>query len=134
MVKPDVDLIIVGAGPAGLTAAQYAGRANLDVLVFEQLAPGGQVLNIDMLENYPGIIPEKSGYDFSRDLHRQAEQFGARFITEAVLSLRKAGEAFTLELGNGEKRTCRAVILATGAKHRTLGIPGEAEFSGRGVS
>ncbi|MDR3145466.1 MAG: FAD-dependent oxidoreductase [Treponema sp.] len=134
MVTPDFDLIIIGAGPAGLTAAQYGSRASLDVLVVEQLAPGGQALNIEVLENYPGIIPEKSGYDFSEDLRRQAEKFGANFLTETVVSLRKAGDLFTLDLGNGEKRSAYAVILATGTKHHTLNIPGEAEFYGRGVS
>ncbi|MDR2185861.1 MAG: FAD-dependent oxidoreductase [Treponema sp.] len=134
MAKPDFDLIIIGAGPAGLTAAQYGSRANLEVLIIEQLAPGGQALNIDMLENYPGIIPAKPGYDFSEDLRRQAEKFGARFLTEAVVSLRKEGDRFVMDLGNGETRSAWAVILATGTKHHTLNIPGEAEFYGRGVS
>ncbi|MDR2404412.1 MAG: thioredoxin-disulfide reductase [Spirochaetaceae bacterium] len=134
MVKPDFDLIIIGAGPAGLTAAQYGSRASLDVLVIEQLAPGGQALNIDTLENYPGIFPEKTGYDFAEDLRRQAEKFGARFLSETVVSLRKEGDAFILGLGNGEKKSACAVILATGTRHHTLNIPGEAEFYGRGVS
>jgi thioredoxin reductase (NADPH) len=134
------DLLIVGAGPAGLTAAQYGARANLRVLVIEELAPGGQVLNIDVLENYPGNAGAaggagpKSGYDFAQDLHRQAEEFGAAFLIEAVTGLRKEGDWFILELGNGETRRARAVIFAAGAKHRTLGIPGEERFTGRGVS
>jgi thioredoxin reductase (NADPH) len=134
MVHTDIDLIIIGGGPAGLTAAQYGARANLAVLVVEQLAPGGQALNIDKLENYPGIDPDKSGYEFGEDLRRQAEGFGARFLSDSVSSLAKAGELFTVSLGSGETRSAPAVIIATGTKYRTLGIPGEAEFTGRGVS
>ena len=130
----DADLIIIGAGPAGLTAAQYGARANLSVLVLEQLAPGGQVLLIDVLENYPGIEPGKTGFDFGEDLRRQAEEFGAKFLSEQALSLNKKGDVFTVTLANGSGKTARAVIIATGAKHRTLNISGEKEFSGRGVS
>ena len=92
MAELDADLLIIGAGPAGLTAAQYGARANLSTLVLEQFAPGGQALFIDRLENYPGHLPGaegevKSGFDFSQDLYRQAESFGARFMTESVLSI-----------------------------------------------
>jgi thioredoxin reductase (NADPH) len=131
--KTDADLIIIGAGPAGLTAAQYGARANLRVLVLEQMAPGGQALLIDKLENYPGIAPGKTGFEFSEDLHRQAEGFGAEFLTEQVLSLEREGGIYTAGIGKG-KLNAPAVILATGAKHRTLGIPGENTFYGRGVS
>jgi thioredoxin reductase (NADPH) len=134
MAEPDEDLIIVGAGPAGLTAAQYGGRANLRVLVFEQLAPGGQALNISQLENYPGLIPEKPGYEFAEDLRRQAEQFGARFVLETVKAVVKEGNFFQVRLANGASMTAYAVIIAAGAKHRLLGVPGEREFHGRGVS
>jgi len=140
----NADLIIIGAGPAGLTAAQYGARANLKVLVIEQLGPGGQALLIDVLENYPGnveqrdekggIIPPKSGYDFAMDLHRQAESFGASFFSGSVVSIKKEGNFFTLVLSDGETRKARGVILATGAKPRLLGIPGEKEFTGKGVS
>jgi thioredoxin reductase (NADPH) len=137
--EPDADLLILGAGPAGLTAAQYGARANLRVLVLEQLAPGGQALLIDKLENYPGNVAGssgavKSGFDFSQDLYRQAEEFGARFIIDAALSLRKGGDVFTASLGSGKTISAHAVIIATGTKHRTLDIPGEAQFYGRGVS
>ena len=128
------DLIIIGAGPAGLTAAQYGARANLSVLVLEQLSPGGQALYIDALENYPGIAPGKSGFEFSEDLRLQAEGFGAKFLTEEVKTLNKENELFTIALASGKTLKSPAVIVATGAKHRALGIPGEKEFSGRGVS
>jgi thioredoxin reductase (NADPH) len=136
----EADVLIIGAGPAGLTAAQYGARANLRVLVIEQLAPGGQVLNIDVLENYPGNVRTgdgggpKPGWEFARDLHRQAESFGASFLTESVTALRKEGDWFIAELAGGQTRRAGAVIYAAGAKHRNLEIPGEAEFTGRGVS
>jgi thioredoxin reductase (NADPH) len=103
-------------------------------LAFEQLAPGGQALNIEALENYPGVIPAKPGSDFAEDLRRQAEQFGARFTVEPVLSVAKEGTRFRVGLSKGAGVTAYAVIIATGAKHRTLDIPGEKEFYGRGVS
>jgi thioredoxin reductase (NADPH) len=141
----EIDLLIIGAGPAGLTAAQYGSRANLHVLVIEQLAPGGQALLIDTLENYPGnvdrlddsgkrIAGPRTGFEFSQDLHHQAENFGAVFLSGAVVSLRKEGGLFTAVLANGETRSAPAVILASGAAHRLLDIPGEKEFGGRGVS
>ena len=133
-ILPDTDLIIIGAGPAGLTAAQYGARSNLSVLVLEQLVPGGQVLLIDKLVNYPGIAPGKTGYEFTDDLRGQAESFGARFLSERALSLRKEGDVFTVSLGNGKTLSARALIIASGAKHRPLDIPGETEFFGRGVS
>ena len=128
------DLIIIGAGPAGLTAAQYGARAGLDVLVIEQLAPGGQALVIDVLENYPGIAPGKSGFEFCQDLHKQAEDFGARFLTEQAASIESLESNFIVNLSSGKTLNAPALILAAGAKHRRLDIPGEEQFSGRGVS
>jgi thioredoxin reductase (NADPH) len=141
----DGDLIIIGAGPSGLTAAQYGARANLKVLVIEQFAPGGQALVIDVLENYPGnvqrldeagnvICEARSGYEFSMDLHRQAESLGASFLSASVISLKKENNCFSAELPDGRTCTAPAVIIATGAKPRLLDIPGEKEFTGRGVS
>jgi thioredoxin reductase (NADPH) len=141
----DADLVIIGAGPAGLTAAQYGARANLKVLVIEQLAPGGQALNIDVLENYPGnagqfdaagkiICGPKTGYEFAVDLRRQAESFGASFLTGAVSSLKKEDGVFIVCLEDGGTKKAAAVIIATGSKPKPLGIPGEKEFTGKGVS
>jgi len=141
----NTELLIIGAGPAGLTAAQYGARANLKVLVIEQLASGGQVLIIDALENYPGNVgqfdasgketaPPKSGYEFAMDLHRQAENFGASFLTASVVYLKKEDNFFTVTLQDGGILRAASVIIATGAKPRLLDIPGEKEFSGRGVS
>ena len=130
----DFDLIIIGAGPAGLTAAQYGARAALKVLVIEQLSIGGQALVIDALENYPGNITQKSGFEFAMDLHNQAETFGAAFTTGEVVSLAKENNSFAVKLADGSVKNALAVILAAGSKPRMLGVPGESEFSGKGVS
>jgi thioredoxin reductase (NADPH) len=139
------DLLIAGAGPAGLTAAQYGARANLKVLVIEKFAPGGQATLIDVLENYPGKIYRKdaegniiaeprTGYDLMQDMLNQAETFGASFLDEEICEIKKEGDLFTAVLANGKLLKAPAVVIATGAKHRNLGIPGEAKFSGFGVS
>ena len=130
----DADLIIIGAGPAGLSAAQYGARSMLSVLVLEQMASGGQALTIDMLENYPGVFPAKNGYVFIDDMHKQAANFGAVFLSEAALKITKEKDIFHVSLGNGEVKRSYAIIFATGAKYRTLDIPGEREYYGRGVS
>ncbi|MDR2072906.1 MAG: FAD-dependent oxidoreductase [Spirochaetaceae bacterium] len=139
MTHYDADLLIIGAGPAGLSAAQYGSRANLKVLVLEQMAPGGQALNIDVLENYPGNVargdtPPRSGFEFSADLHRQAEAFGAKFILEGAKNLAREGGLFAVTLSGGSTLHTPALILATGASRRKLEVPGETELSGRGVS
>jgi thioredoxin reductase (NADPH) len=135
----NADIIVLGAGPAGLTAAQYAARANLKVTVIEEMAPGGQALNIDVLENYPGNVangdvPPRSGFDFSQDLHRQAAEFGASFIMESAVSVQKSDGAFTVATSSGKNCRAQTLILASGALRRKLEIPGETEFYGRGVS
>jgi thioredoxin reductase (NADPH) len=139
MTDKNIDLIIIGAGPAGLTAAQYGARAGLKVLVIEQLSAGGQVLFIDVLENYPGNVggenyAPRTGYEFSMDLHRQAELFGASFLYSSVNLIKKDGDVFTISLSDGTTQKSTAVILATGAKPRLLDVPGEKEFTGKGVS
>ncbi|MCL1813447.1 MAG: FAD-dependent oxidoreductase [Treponema sp.] len=135
----EADLVIIGAGPAGLSAAQYGARANLKVLVLEQMAPGGQALNIDVLENYPGNIargnnPPRSGFELSQDLHKQAEEFGAQFIMEKAATVTKEEDSFTVTLDSGNKLISPVLILATGAERRRLGVGGETEMYGRGVS
>ncbi len=132
-MEPQCDLIVIGAGGAGLGAAQYGARANLKTLLLEEMAPGGQALVIDRLENYPGIAEPVSGFDFADLLRRQAEQFGAEIRSSGVSALRKEGNHFILETSDGPV-SAWAVVLATGAKHRHLEVPGETEFAGRGVS
>ncbi len=127
------DLVVVGAGVAGLAAAQYGARAGLDVLVLEELASGGQALVIDNLENYPGISAPVSGFELAQRMEEQATRFGAEVLNATVAGIRRDGPTFTIETDR-EPIAALAVILATGAKHRHLGVPGEAELAGRGVS
>ncbi|MDR0707568.1 MAG: FAD-dependent oxidoreductase [Treponema sp.] len=132
------DLLIIGAGPAGLAAAQYGSRSGLVTTVVEQLAPGGQALLIDRLENYPGNIgtegqEPKTGFEVAEDMRRQAEQFGARFISGTVKSMRKNTAAFEAATQD-ETLTASSVIIATGVKRKLLNVPGEVELYGKGVS
>lgn len=127
------DLVIVGAGAAGLGAAQYGARANLKTLVIEEMAHGGQALLIDKLENYPGIPEPVDGYTWAETMRAQAVDFGASIMSSSVASVRKDGERFVVETGDGPIGA-KAVVIATGAKHRHLGVKGEEEFVGRGVS
>ena len=123
------DIIIVGAGPAGLTAALYARRANKSVLVFEAKAYGGQIVNATLVENYPGI-KSISGYDLATDMYDQAVSLGADVKFEMVKKITKDKEVIT---DNGTYKA-KAIILATGAENRRLNLPEEVDYIGRGVS
>ena len=127
------DLIIIGAGPAGLTAAQYGARANLRTLLIEEASVGGQSLNITDLENYPGFQEPISGAELCSRMKIQADKFGAVFLAASVQSISKQNDIFTITTDSGVFTTY-TVILATGAKHRKLGAKGEDDFIGRGVS
>jgi thioredoxin reductase (NADPH) len=129
----DQDLIIIGAGGAGLSAAQYGARGNLRTLVLEEVSSGGQALLIDGLENYPGFPDPINGYDFTKKMEDQARKFGATFENLGVTAVTRDGHVFTVETDQGTI-TAPAVILATGAVHKSLGVPGEAELAGHGVS
>ncbi len=126
------DILIVGAGCAGLTAAVYAARAGKRVAVFESTSVGGQIATSPLVENYPGIA-SISGLDFSMNLLEQAQSFGAELVPANVYGLRADGDLRILDTDDGEY-AAPAVILATGAKHRPLGLAREAEMVGRGVS
>ncbi len=132
------DFIIIGAGTAGLAAAQYAGRANLKTLVIEEKSEGGQAILIDRLENYPGIVDPVSGYDFAENMKKQALLFGAEFISGKVTGLGKKGAVFLVSVETGEAEhvalEAMTVLLATGASHRHLEVAGEDAYYGRGVS
>jgi thioredoxin reductase (NADPH) len=129
-----VDLAIVGAGPAGLTAALYGARARARTVVFEAGLPGGQIVKTEWVENYPGFPQGISGPELGDFMVRQAERFGAEIRTFApVESLRHEGTDLVLTTDQGEVQA-HAVIVATGADPRKLGVPGEEEFTGRGVS
>lgn len=127
------DMVIIGGGIAGLSAAQYGARSNLKTLVIEEMAPGGQALLIADLENYPGFPEPVNGFQLSMDMHKQAQKFGAEFLTASVRKVRKEGNEFIIETSK-ETITAKTVVLATGAKHKHLDVPGEEEFGGRGVS
>ena len=123
------DIIVVGAGPAGLTAGIYARRANKSVLILESQSYGGQIVNATKLENYPGIA-SISGFDFATDLYNQTKNLGAEIKFETVIEVTKDKKVKT------EQNTyeAKAVILATGAKNRKLGVPEEDYYLGKGVS
>lgn len=127
------DFAIIGAGAAGLAAAQYGARANLKTIVIEEMAPGGQALLIDNLENYPGIVEPINGYDLAERMRTQAEQFGSAFLDGSVSGVKKEAGRFLVETSAGTVESL-TVLIATGAKHRMLKIPGEQEFIGKGVS
>ena len=123
------DIIVVGAGPAGLTAAIYARRANKSVLVFEAKSYGGQIVNAPNVENYPGF-KSISGFDLATDMYNQAKDLGAEFKFEMVKKITKEKEVIT----NSGTYSAKAIILATGAENRRLNLPEEVDYIGRGVS
>lgn len=129
------DVIIIGSGPAGYTAAIYLGRAGHSPLVIAgALTPGGQLINTTEVENFPGFPDGILGPDLMDAMKRQAERFGATFLQDDVASVEDHGDYKTVTTNQGETFQARAVIIATGSQYRKLGIPGETEFSGRGVS
>jgi len=132
-MKAERDLIIIGAGAAGLAAAQYAARANLSPLLLEELASGGQALIIDKLENYPGFPEIIPGTELARLFEEQAVRLGAEIRYTGAQKVTLNDGVFTVHTDDGPL-TSLALILATGASHRTLGVPGEMEFTGKGVS
>ena len=127
------DIVIVGAGTAGLTAAIYALRAGKTVLVLEAKSYGGQIINTPDIENYPGI-KHISGFDFATDLYNQAKALGAEIKYEKVLSVADGGHNQKTVLTAKNSYACKAVILATGAKNRPLGLEKEESMVGAGVS
>lgn len=126
------DIIIVGAGPAGMTAAIYARRAARSVLVLEALSYGGQILNTPDIENYP-VEAHISGFDFSTRVYEQAKGLGAEFRFEKVTALTREGDAYAVTTTKGSY-TAKAVILATGSENRKLGLEDEARLTGKGIS
>ena len=127
------DVIIVGSGPAGYTAAIYSARAELKPLVFEGSQFGGALMTTTDVENFPGFAEGMMGPDLMMQMREQAERFGADLRMEDVTGLELTGDIKTVRVGDDEYKA-RAVILAMGAAARYLGIPGEQEYLGRGVS
>jgi thioredoxin reductase (NADPH) len=129
------DVIIIGSGPTGYTSAIYTARAGLKPLVFEgALAAGGALMNTTEVENYPGFTDGIMGPDLMLAMRAQAERFGAEIITDDIVSVDLTGDVKTVTDSEGNSYSARAVILAMGSGYRKLGVPGEEELSGRGVS
>jgi thioredoxin reductase (NADPH) len=127
------ELIIVGGGPAGYTAALYAARANLEPLVIEGFNWGGQLMITSDVENYPGYPDGVMGPEMMAEFRRQAERFGADFVTDDVTRVDFSEQPFRVWVENDEYRA-KTVVVATGASARWLGLPGEQHYQGRGVS
>jgi thioredoxin reductase (NADPH) len=127
------DMIIIGGGPAGLSAAIYARRANLDTLLIEKTAPGGQILVTAEIENYPGGVKGESGAEFAARLAEQAKSFGYEEATGEITRVAFSGATKLVATEHGEYRS-RAVVVATGSVPSMLGVPGETEYAGKGVS
>ena len=127
------DVVIIGAGPAGLAAAIYAGRARLDTLVLERATPGGQILLTDFIENYPGFTEGIAPFQLMENIRKQAERFGAKIVMDDVQEVHKKEKNWRIRGNRGEYKT-RTVLVATGSDHRKLGIQGEEQLTGRGVS
>ena len=129
-----IDVLIIGAGPAGVTAAIYARRSLLDTVVLEQEAPGGQMLLTPGIENYPGF-GNVAGYELAERMETQARDLGARFLLERASGLSLAPNGLIdCNLESGQRLTSRSVIIASGASARKAGFINEAQFTGRGVS
>lgn len=128
------DLVIVGSGPAGLSAAVYAKRAMMDVVVLEKEAfSGGQIVNTEQVDNYLGL-PGISGFDMGMKFREHADTFDVEFDDREVTAIEDHGDHKKVSLEDGSSIETKAVLIATGAKHRKLGVPGEEEFAGAGVS
>jgi len=127
------DVVILGSGPAGLTAAIYTSRANLAPVVVEGLAAGGQLMNTTDVENYPGFPDGIMGPEMMELFKKQAARFGTTFVAGDADEVDLSSRPFTVRVGDDELR-CNALIVSTGASPRYLGVPGEQEYAGKGVS
>lgn len=127
------DVIILGGGPAGLSAATYAARANLNTLVIEKETLGGQIALTLSVDNYPGLDHNPTGTEIGEKMWNQAEKFGAKKVSDEIIEMSLEGDVKVLKSANNTYEA-KAVILATGANPRKLGVPGEAEYVGRGVA
>ncbi len=131
--EKNYDVIIIGGGPAGLSAGVYTARARLSSLLVERGTIGGQVLNAEQVENYPGFPGGISGFDLTQSMHQQAAKFGLETVIAEVLGIETSVEQKVIKTSGGDF-TARAVIVVSGSERLKLGVPGEAEFTGKGVS
>ena len=129
-----VDVAIIGAGPAGLTAGLYAARGGLSATVIERITPGGQLAQTDRVENYPGFPDGAEGWQLAYDMQQQAQSFGVDIVVDDVAEVDFTSEPKTITAASGNVYQARSVIVASGAHPRKLGVPGEGEYAGRGVS
>jgi len=127
------DLIIIGAGPAGLSAGLYAGRARIDTLIIEKSKDGGQIATTDEIENYPGVLEEETGPSLIARMSEQVKKFGAERISDNINKVELTGDVKKIFGDKGEYHA-KTVIIATGANPKTIGCPGEKEYTGKGVS
>jgi thioredoxin reductase (NADPH) len=127
------DVVIIGGGPAGLSAGLYTSRARLSSLLVEKAMVGGQIVNTERVENYPGFPDGISGFDLTQSMYQQATKFGMESVTAEVTGVEINGEQKVVRTAQGDF-VARAVIIASGSERQKLGVPGEAEFTGRGVS
>lgn len=133
MEKKIYDVLIIGGGGAGLTAALYTSRANLSTILFEKLVSGGQIASTDLVENYPGFTEGILGAEIAQKMEAQAVRYGTQIVYEEVKSLSRRGDLFDAATSE-TSYTARAVILAMGASFRMIGVPNEKELTGKGVS
>jgi thioredoxin reductase (NADPH) len=133
MATYDYDMVIIGGGPAGLTAGLYAARGRFKTLLLEKLITGGQVMTTDHIDNYPGFPEGVAGYELSQRMRDQAERFGVEIRSAEVTGLKPGTPYHTAVLEGGEEIVGRAVIITSGAQPRRAGFPGELEFTGKGV-
>ena len=127
------DVIIIGAGPAGLSAGLYAGRARLNTLIIEKAREGGQIVNTADIANYPGSVEGESGASLIERMKNQAKQFGAETVYDTIIDAELSGEIKTIK-GLADTYQAKTLILANGAQPALIGCTGEKEFTGRGVS
>lgn len=132
-IKTDYDVIILGAGPAGMTAGIYTGRALLDTLIIENKVVGGEASSTNLIENYPGYPDGVSGMELTTNMKNQAEKFGAHIVVSPLKKVDINGKSKSISTEDGTFHS-KATIIATGTTPKKIGIPGENEYKGRGIS
>jgi len=128
------DIAILGAGPAGMTAGLYAGRGGLKAVIIEKMMPGGLVANTERIDNYPGFPEGISGFELAQKMEQQAKKFGAQIISAQAEEVVPEDRHQLIKLSGGTTIKSKALIIATGAFPKTLGVPGEKELLGKGIS